>query len=53
MSERVWGLSKSEADYGPAPSEDTRCRNCRYMFPKTCGRHMQAGPRIDQGRVLL
>lgn len=34
MSERVWGLSKSEADYGPAPSEDTQCRNCRYMFPK-------------------
>lgn len=33
--EKVWGLSKDEADYGPAASPTYECRNCRYMFPKT------------------
>jgi hypothetical protein len=33
--EKVWGLSKADADYGPSPSPGYECRNCRYMFPKT------------------
>lgn len=32
--EKVWGLSKAEAAYGPPPSPAYECRNCRYMFPK-------------------
>lgn len=32
--EKVWGLAKAEADYGPAPSPQFECRQCRYMFPK-------------------
>jgi hypothetical protein len=32
--EKVWGLTKEQADYGPAPSPGFRCDNCRYMFPK-------------------
>jgi hypothetical protein len=30
----IWGLSKSEAKYGPAPTPEVRCDHCRYMFPK-------------------
>ena len=30
----IWGLSKSEAEYGPAPRPDVRCDRCRYMFPR-------------------
>lgn len=32
--QKVWGLSKAEADYGPSPSPEFECRNCKYMFPK-------------------
>jgi hypothetical protein len=30
---RIWGLSKTQANYGPAPTPDVRCARCRYMFP--------------------
>ncbi len=29
----IWGLSKDDADYGPAPTPDVRCDKCEYMFP--------------------
>ena len=49
----VWGLAKTEADYGPSPSPDYQCRNCKYMFPQTGGRHLQAGPWFDQSGIFL
>jgi hypothetical protein len=30
---RIWGLSKRDADYGPAPTPDARCDRCKFMFP--------------------
>ena len=30
---KIWGLSKRDADYGPAPTPDVRCDKCKYMFP--------------------
>jgi hypothetical protein len=30
---KVWGLSKRDANYGPAPTPDVRCDKCKYMFP--------------------
>lgn len=30
----VWGLSKRDANYGPAPTPEVRCDECRYMFPR-------------------
>jgi hypothetical protein len=30
---RIWGLSKKDAHYGPAPTPDVRCDRCKYMFP--------------------
>ena len=30
---KIWGLSKRDAKYGPAPTADVRCDKCRYMFP--------------------
>ena len=30
----IWSLSKTAADYGPAPSPEVRCDRCRYMFPR-------------------
>ena len=30
---KVWGLSKPEANYRPAPKPQVRCRDCKYMFP--------------------
>lgn len=32
--EKVWGLSKKAADYGPAPDPTVRCDACRYMLPR-------------------
>jgi hypothetical protein len=29
----VWGLSKKQARYRPAPEPDVRCDRCKYMFP--------------------
>ena len=31
---RIWGLSKKEANYGPAPTPEVRCDRCKYMFPR-------------------
>ena len=31
---KVQGLSKSEANYRPAPTPRVRCSECRYMFPR-------------------
>ena len=30
---KIWGLSKRDADYGPASTPDVRCDKCKYMFP--------------------
>jgi hypothetical protein len=30
---RIWGLSKKRAHYRPAPTPETRCDQCKYMFP--------------------
>jgi hypothetical protein len=30
---RIWGLSKKEANYRPAPTPEVRCDRCKYMFP--------------------
>ena len=33
MTVRIWGLSKKDAHYRPAPEPDVRCARCKYMFP--------------------
>jgi hypothetical protein len=33
MATRVWGLSKKDANYRPAPQAEGRCDRCKYMFP--------------------
>jgi hypothetical protein len=33
MAQRVWGLSKKQANYRPAPEPGRRCDRCRYTFP--------------------
>jgi hypothetical protein len=30
----IWGLSKKEANYRPAPTPEVRCERCKYMFPR-------------------
>src|SRR5918992_178030 len=30
---KIWGLSKAEANYRPAPRPGVRCRDCKFMFP--------------------
>ena len=30
---RIWGLSKTQANYRPAPRREVRCARCEYMFP--------------------
>jgi len=30
----IWGLSKANAKYGPAPMAETRCDRCKFMFPR-------------------
>jgi hypothetical protein len=30
---RIWGLSKKQANYRPAPTPEVRCDRCKYMFP--------------------
>ena len=29
----IWGLSKQDADYRPAPTPEVRCDRCKFMFP--------------------
>jgi hypothetical protein len=31
---KIWGLSKAAAKYEPAPTPETRCDHCKYMFPR-------------------
>ena len=33
MGARIWGLSKRQANYRPAPKPEVRCDACKYMFP--------------------
>ena len=33
MATRVWGLSKKNANYRPAPQAEVRCDRCKYMLP--------------------
>jgi hypothetical protein len=33
MARSVWGLSKKDANYRPAPQPEVRCDRCKYMFP--------------------
>ncbi len=35
MAVKVWGSSKEAANYRPAPTEDVRCDQCKFMFPPT------------------
>ena len=35
MAEKMWGLSKEQVSYRPAPRDRVRCDACRFMFPKT------------------
>jgi hypothetical protein len=30
----IWGLSKTAANYRPAPTPEVRCDACTFMFPK-------------------
>ena len=30
---KVWGLSKRQASYRPAPKPAVRCKACTFMFP--------------------
>jgi hypothetical protein len=30
----IWGLSKRDAQYGPAPIAEMRCDRCKFMFPR-------------------
>jgi hypothetical protein len=34
MTTRIWGLSKREAHYRPAPTPAVQCDHCKYMFPR-------------------
>ncbi|MGZ8631537.1 MAG: hypothetical protein ACXWZF_11325 [Actinomycetota bacterium] len=31
---KVQGLSKSAANYRPAPKDEVRCAECMFMFPR-------------------
>lgn len=31
---KVWGLSKAQANYRPAPTPQVRCQECKFMFPR-------------------
>ncbi len=33
MPPTIWGLSKRDANYEPAPTPEVRCDRCKYMFP--------------------
>ena len=30
---KIWGLSKTQANYRAAPTREVRCARCQYMFP--------------------
>ena len=31
---KIWGLSKTAANYRQAPRPEVRCDACKFMFPK-------------------
>lgn len=31
---KVWGLSKEQANYRPAPQPEVRCQVCKFMAPR-------------------
>jgi hypothetical protein len=31
---KVWGLSKAQANYRPAPKPEVRCQVCKFMAPR-------------------
>ena len=31
---KVWGSSKRDMSYRPAPTPEVRCERCRFMFPR-------------------
>jgi hypothetical protein len=33
MATTVWGLSKKSANYRPASGAESRCDQCKFMFP--------------------
>ena len=34
MDVKIWGMSKSQAHYRPAPTPEVRCDHCKFMFPR-------------------
>jgi hypothetical protein len=34
MAPRIWGLSKKDANYRPAPRPEASCRVCEFMGPR-------------------
>jgi hypothetical protein len=51
MTVTIWGLSKREANYRPAPAPEVRCDHCKYMFPRLAvgGCRLVRGPIRDSG----
>jgi hypothetical protein len=47
MLARIWSRSKSSANYRPASTPDTRCDQCKYMFPPLA----LGGCRIVRGMI--
>jgi hypothetical protein len=51
MTMRIWGLSKRDAHYRPAPTPEVRCDHCKYMFPRLAlgGCRLVRGPIRSSG----
>jgi hypothetical protein len=30
----IWGKSKKQVNYRPAPTSEVRCDQCKFMFPR-------------------
>ena len=50
---KIWGLSKRDANYGPAPTPDVRCDKCKYTVPEAFARRVSVGARCNQRLVQL
>ena len=50
---KIWGLSKRDAEYGPAPTPDVRCDKRKYKVPAAFARWLSGGTRCDQRLVQL
>src|SRR6476659_7160971 len=46
----VWGLSKKQAHYRPAPEPDVRCDRCKYMFPPLATGSRRAAAQVEADR---